>query len=100
MTLCTVLKSFPFSRDGIATEHAVKGSQADIPDALVPGLSNEGYVSVGATKHVVQAPETKAVSHEPDDLSGLRDQYQETVGKRPYHGWDADTLRAKIAEAE
>ena len=33
------------------------------------------------------------------ELSALRAEYQETVGKRPYHGWDADTLREKIAEA-
>lgn len=34
-----------------------------------------------------------------DDLTELRAEYQEAVGKRAYHGWDADTLRAKIAEA-
>ena len=33
-----------------------------------------------------------------DDLTALRAEYQEAVGKKPYHGWDADTLRAKIAE--
>lgn len=35
-----------------------------------------------------------------DALSALRAEYQEVVGKRPYHGWDAETLRAKIAEAQ
>ena len=34
-----------------------------------------------------------------DDLTALRVEYQEAVGKKAYHGWDADTLRAKIAEA-
>lgn len=34
-----------------------------------------------------------------DDLAELRATYQEKVGKRAYHGWDADTLRGKIAEA-
>lgn len=34
-----------------------------------------------------------------DELTGLRAEYQEAVGKRPYHGWDADTLREKITEA-
>ena len=34
-----------------------------------------------------------------DELSELRAQYQEAVGKRAYHGWDASTLREKIAEA-
>jgi hypothetical protein len=35
-----------------------------------------------------------------DDLAALRAQYQETVGKRAFHGWDADTLKAKIAAAK
>lgn len=35
-----------------------------------------------------------------DALSTLRDEYLEKVGKRPFHGWDAETLAAKIAEAK
>lgn len=34
-----------------------------------------------------------------DALTALRAQYQDVVGKRPFHGWDAETLRQKIAEA-
>lgn len=34
-----------------------------------------------------------------DELAELRAEYQKAVGKRAYHGWDADTLREKIAEA-
>lgn len=34
-----------------------------------------------------------------DELAELRAEYQEAVGKRAYHGWDADALREKIAEA-
>jgi hypothetical protein len=34
-----------------------------------------------------------------EELKALREEYQETVGKRAYHGWDAETLKAKIAEA-
>lgn len=41
------------------------------------------------------------VADEPaDDLTELRAAYQDAVGKRAYHGWDADTLRDKIAEAK
>lgn len=32
-----------------------------------------------------------------DDLTALRAEYTEKVGRRPFMGWDADTLRAKIA---
>lgn len=34
-----------------------------------------------------------------DELAALRAEYQEVVGKRAFHGWDADQLREKIAEA-
>lgn len=33
-------------------------------------------------------------------LEELRTSYQEKFGKRPFHGWDADVLAAKIAEAK
>nr|WP_278374927.1 hypothetical protein [Brucella anthropi] len=35
-----------------------------------------------------------------DDLGKLRKEYQEVVGKRAFNGWDAATLKAKIAEAK
>lgn len=42
------------------------------------------------------------VSAEPevDDLSALRAEYQDVVGKKAFHGWSADELRAKIEEAK
>lgn len=33
-----------------------------------------------------------------EDIEALRATYLEVVGKRPFHGWDADALIAKIAE--
>lgn len=43
-----------------------------------------------------------AVPEEPtkEDLAALRETYEKIVGKRPFMGWDADTLAAKIAEAK
>ena len=35
---------------------------------------------------------------EQDEMAELRAEYQRVVGKRPYMGWDADTLREKMAE--
>ncbi|MFC7399580.1 hypothetical protein ACFQU1_20415 [Chelatococcus sp. GCM10030263] len=35
-----------------------------------------------------------------EELHELRAQYQDVIGKKPYHGWDAETLREKIAEAK
>lgn len=35
-----------------------------------------------------------------DDIAALREAYEAKLGKRPFMGWDADTLKAKIAETE
>lgn len=35
-----------------------------------------------------------------DEMTELREEYLSVIGKRPFHGWDADTLRLKIAAAE
>lgn len=45
---------------------------------------------------------TDMVAEEPtkDDLAELRATYEKVIGKRPFMGWDADTLAAKIAEAK
>lgn len=34
-----------------------------------------------------------------ENLTALRAEYQRVVGKRPFNGWDAATLREKIAAA-
>lgn len=34
-----------------------------------------------------------------DDLNKARARYLEVVGKRPFNGWDLETVNAKIAEA-
>lgn len=39
-------------------------------------------------------------SHSPppsEDLTALRAEYFEKIGKRPFNGWDADTLRERIS---
>lgn len=36
---------------------------------------------------------------EADELTDLRAEYRKKIGKQPYHGWEAGTLREKIAEA-
>ena len=34
-----------------------------------------------------------------DDIAALRAEYREKVGRGPFNGWSAETLRQKIAEA-
>lgn len=35
-----------------------------------------------------------------EDLAELRETYERILGKRPFNGWDAATLRDKIADAQ
>lgn len=37
---------------------------------------------------------------EPTELERLRAEYTRVMGKKPYHGWDEDTLRYKMAGAK
>jgi hypothetical protein len=53
---------------------------------------------LGYERTDMQAAEPLATPE--DELKALREEYQAAVGKRPFHGWDADTLKAKIAEAK
>lgn len=42
-----------------------------------------------------------AKTEEPEvDMAALREEYQEAVGRRAFHGWSADELRQRIAEAK
>lgn len=40
----------------------------------------------------------RAQPNPADELTELRAKYQEVVGKKAYHGWDAEELAQKIAE--
>lgn len=48
-----------------------------------------------------EKPSKKEVKKEisnPEDLEVLRAEYTDKVGKKPFHGWDAEQLKEKIAE--
>ena len=47
----------------------------------------------------VKAQVAPAASASADDRAPLRAEYQAKFGKKPFHGWDAETLKAKLAEA-
>jgi len=50
---------------------------------------------VGGKKDKKQPKDTKN-----DDLEAVRAEYEEVVGKKPFHGWDEATLKAKIEEVK
>jgi len=81
-------------------EQTMQRRYADVLQKLGRGT----YMTRDMRAHpVIQPGASSAVTNvtkeAPDELSALRAEYQEIVGKRPYHGWDADQLREKIAEA-
>lgn len=82
-------------------EQPMQRRYADVLQKLGRGT----YMTRDMRAHPVIQPDASAavpnVNEEaPDELSALRAEYQEVVGKRAFHGWDAETLRQKIAEAE
>lgn len=61
------------------------------------------FGKLGYSRSDVSADQQAELPADPapgtDDLTALREQYQAAVGKKPYHGWDADELRKRIADA-
>lgn len=58
------------------------------------------FERMGYGRRDMRAAEAPKPDDEQDGISALRAEYQKAVGRRPYHGWDADELRAKIAEVQ
>lgn len=44
-------------------------------------------------------PKPKRIADPVEELARLRADYHRITGKRPFHGWDALKLMAKIVEA-
>lgn len=36
---------------------------------------------------------------EVDEITILREEYEAVIGRRPFYGWDGETLKTKIEEA-
>lgn len=59
---------------------------------------NDARILVGL-KRARLAEEEDAEAAAAAELAALRAEYQTKVGKRAFNGWDASTLREKIAAA-
>ena len=107
-------QDFPFSPDGVSSKTAVKGEPVlGLPDHLIPGLEAAGFIASAGSdiaKSLGSAPENKDASGSvksksdgdnetvDEELQQLRNEYAEFAGKKFYHGWGVEDLRAKIAE--
>lgn len=86
---------------------------------LLPGKATDvaGWDEIKEHQHIKHLLETKAIEvvspldhdkdgkkggstapEQTDELADLRAQYADLYGKRPFMGWDAKTLTAKIDE--
>lgn len=97
MTHCKIMKSFPYSHDGVNAEQAVKGETVDIPDNLVAGLKAAGFVNVTGkpeTKHIPEVPETGAPVEgaKPDEPISVPENFREL----PYN--DLMALANKVSD--
>lgn len=45
-------------------------------------------------------PMSEARHDSVEEMKALRTEYQKLVGRRAFNGWDADTIRTKVAEAK
>lgn len=74
----------------------------DRPKATLPEPPPElvaRATTVAATEHRVEPEVNEASTPAPeDDLTALRAEYTEVVGRRPFMGWDGDELRRRMAE--
>ena len=100
---CEILKNFPFAKDGINIKNAEAGETVTIPERLVKGLIEGGFISPAGGAKAVQVPENKAVIPTmpaapvvDDELKEARDMYQEKMGKRPFHGWDVEEILERM----
>lgn len=74
----------------------------EISNPILQGLGNylletDHAFSLDAPKEPA-APQKKADN--PDLLKSLRNRYEDLANKKPFNGWDVETLLEKIAELE
>lgn len=74
------------------------GNPMDIPNGSA--LDEPAIISPLDHDHDGEPGGSTAPADPDGDLNALRDHYEALAGKRVFNGWDADTLRAKIAALE
>lgn len=72
------------------------------PDATPAGSVVDAKSGVTARRdgHSIGAVDTATSGLVADDMNALRAEYFAVLGKQPFRGWDAKTLRDKIASAK
>lgn len=63
-----------------------------------PFVRSPAEIPAMPAKLKAQAASKAGSETETDDRAKLREDYFAKFGKRAFHGWDAETLKAKLAE--
>jgi hypothetical protein len=68
------------------------------------GPTARALIALGRAREVGKTPTVvgrtpRAPAQSADDLPALRAEYLTKTGKKPFNGWDAATLKAKLAQA-
>ena len=69
-------------------------------ELTLPGPAARAMIALGRAEPKREAPQADKAGDGASDLVALRAQYFEKLGRRPFNGWNADTLREKIADAD
>ncbi len=72
-------------------ENRVKPEDLESARAMLKTLESLHFTKV-------KAKATSEVANDFEEINELRQQYTDVFAKRPYHGWTAEELRAKLAE--
>jgi hypothetical protein len=72
------------------------GDVNDPPSEL--DLTDEQRAKLPQLDHDGDGHPDGSIAQTGDDLAALREEYKALTGKQVFNGWDADTVRAKIAE--
>lgn len=83
--LCKILKTFPFSEDGIAVKTAEKDGTIGIPEHLVEGLKDAGYLERAEGKPG-EKPSKKDDFHDPEEPKGTEEPKKPSTKKRQATG--------------
>lgn len=82
----------------------VKDFQAEVDRAFtpaeVPMTADQKRIAALEAQIAELSGKKKGKSNDDDDLKDLKVKYEEVFGKKPFNGWDADTIKSKIEEEE
>jgi hypothetical protein len=85
--------------DLIATKSLVYATRRLLPDDAFQAKPRDARIlcAIGKARYAVAASEASQTHPAVDDITALRAEYAAVFGKRPFMGWDAATLRVKLA---